>query len=122
MNNIITLRKIGGFYICFDNDAIIISYLCNYKIKNGKVGFPINTINKITNILDDNNISYIVKEEMEEVDKKIYGKKNKYKYYLEKGINKINLDKRINNIINKISILEYTNSANESLHYFMSKY
>ena len=26
---------------------------------------------------------------MEEVDKKIYGKKNKYKYYLEKGINKI---------------------------------
>lgn len=122
MNNIIILRKIGGFYICFDNDAIIISYLCNYKIKNGKVGFPINTINKITNILNDNNISYIVKEEMEEVDKKIYGKKNKYKYYLEKGINKINLDKRINNIINKISILEYTNSANESLHYFMSKY
>ncbi len=39
MNNIITLRKIGGFYLCFDNDAIIISYLCNYKIKNGKVGF-----------------------------------------------------------------------------------
>lgn len=106
MNNIITLRKIGGFYICFDNDAIIISYLCNYKIKNGKVGFPINTINKITNILNDNNISYIVKEEMEEVDKKIYGKKNKYKYYLEKGINKINLDKRINNIINKVNNLE----------------
>ena len=58
MNNTVVLRKSGGFYICFDNDAIIIAYLCNYKISNGRVGFPINTINKVTNLLIDNNINY----------------------------------------------------------------
>ena len=77
--NSIVLRKSGGFYICFDDDAIVVSYLCNYKINNGKVGFPLNTINKVINILENNSISYIVKENMEDVNKKMYGNKNKYK-------------------------------------------
>lgn len=51
--NSVVLRKSGGFYIFFDDDAIIISFLCNYKINNGRVGFPINTINKVTNLLED---------------------------------------------------------------------
>lgn len=102
MNNVV-LRKSGGFYVCFDNDAIILSYLCNYKLNNGRVGFPINTINKVINILDNNSVNYIVKDNMEEVDKKIFGKKNKYKYYLDKGKKKINLDYRINDIMDKIN-------------------
>ena len=52
--NSVVLRKSGGFYICFDDDAIIISCLCNYKINNGRVGFPINAINKVTNLLENN--------------------------------------------------------------------
>ena len=68
--NSVVLRKSGGFYICFDDDAIIISFLCNYKINNGRVGFPINTINKVTNLLEDNSINYIIKENMEEKEKK----------------------------------------------------
>ena len=102
MNNVV-LRKSGGFYVCFDNDAIILSYLCNYKLNNGRVGFPINTINKVINILDNNSVNYIVKDNMEEVDKNIFGKKNKYKYYLDKGKKKINLDYRINDIMDKIN-------------------
>ena len=102
MNNVV-LRKSGGFYVCFDNDAIILSYLCDYKLNNGRVGFPINTINKVINILDNNSVNYIVKDNMEEVDKKIFGKKNKYKYYLDKGKKKINLDYRINDIMDKIN-------------------
>ncbi len=104
MNNIV-LRKSGGFYICFDDDAIVLSYLCNYKINNGKVGFPLNTINKVINILENNCISYIVKENMEDVNKKMYGNKNKYKCYLDKGKKKIDLDYRINKIINKINCM-----------------
>ena len=85
MNNIV-LRKSGGFYICFDDDAIVLSYLCNYKINNGKVGFPLNTINKVINILENNCISYIVKENMEDVNKKMYGNKNKAaRRYLSHG-------------------------------------
>lgn len=102
MNSVI-LRKSGGFYICFDSDAIVLSYLCNYKISNGKVGFPVNAINKVTNILEGNSVSYIVKENMKDINKKTYGNKNKYKYYLDKGKKKIDLDYRVNKIINKVS-------------------
>ena len=105
MNNIIVFRRSGGFYICFDNDAIIMNYLCNYKISNGKVGFPVNAINKVINILDSNSINYVIKDNTEDKEKKIFGKKNKYKYYLEKGIDKIDIDKRINKIMNKINNL-----------------
>ena len=105
MNNIIVFRRSGGFYICFDNDAIIMNYLCNYKISNGKVGFPVNTINKVINILDSNSINYVIKDNTEDKEKKIFGKKNKYKYYLEKEIDKIDIDKRMNRIMNKINNL-----------------
>ena len=101
MSSIVVLRKIGGFYTCFDNDAIIISYLCNYKIVNNRVGFPINTINKVSNLLD-NSISYIIKNDDNE-DKKIYGKKNRYNYYLDMGKKKIDIDYRVNGIIKKIN-------------------
>ena len=101
MNNIV-LRKSGGFYICFDDDAIVLSYLCNYKINNGKVGFPLNTINKVINILENNCISYIVKENMEDVNKKMYGNKNKYKCYLDKDkINCIN-EEDVNKLLDLI--------------------
>ncbi len=106
MNNVILIRKMGGFYVCFDNDAIILSYLCDYKLNNSKVGFPIGTINKVTNILDNNSVSYIVKENNNEVAKNIFGKKNKYKQILEKGNNKVNLDHKINSIVEKINNME----------------
>lgn len=76
--------------------------MCNYKIVNNRVGFPINTINKVSNLLDNNSISYIIKNDDNE-DKKIYGKKNKYNYYLDKGKKKIDIDYRVNDIIKKIN-------------------
>lgn len=102
-NNIVLLRKMGGFYVCFDSDAIILSFLCDYKIKNSKVGFPINALDKVVNILENNSVSYIVKCSEEEVSKNIFGKKNKYKYYLDLGKKKIDFDYRINKIVNRIS-------------------
>ena len=42
---------------------------------------------------------------MEDVNKKMYGNKNKYKCYLDKGKKKIDLDYRINKIINKINCM-----------------
>ena len=104
--NSVVLRKSGGFYICFDDDAIIISFLCNYKINNGRVGFPINTINKVINILEDNCINYIIKENMVIKEKKSFGKKNKYKFYLDKGNKKIDLDYRVNGIMNRLNDLD----------------
>ena len=102
----ITLRKSGGFYICFDNDAIVLSYLCNYKINNGRVGFPIGAIDKVINILENSSVSYVVKVGLDETSLKKYGKKNKYKFYLDKGKCKISLDNRINKILEKINNLK----------------
>ena len=72
--NCVVIRKTGGFYQVFDNDAIIINYLCDYKIVNGRVGFPLNSIDKVVNLLMENKISYCVKEGMKEVDSKEYNK------------------------------------------------
>lgn len=99
MSNMVTLRKSGGFYMCFDNDAIILSYLFGYKIVNGRVGFPISALNKVLNGLENNFISFI---NLDDGNKISFGKKNSYRYYLDKGKKKIDIDYRINSIMEKI--------------------
>lgn len=49
----VVFRKVGGFYHVFDGDSYILNYLFNYKIVGNRVGFPINSINKVINILED---------------------------------------------------------------------
>lgn len=107
MKESVVIRKSGGFYNVFDDDAIIISYLTGYKITDGRCGFPLNSLNKVTNLLDDNKISYIVKENMEDKEKKNYKKNNKYSIVLDKGKKKISIDYRINDIIKKLNNLSY---------------
>ena len=101
----VILRKMGGFYNSFDNDAIIISYLCDYKVKNSKTGFPISAIDKVTNILDDNKVNYIIKEKGIDKIKKNFNNGNKYNKILIKGKEKYDIDFRIDNIINDLSNL-----------------
>lgn len=57
----ILIRKSGGFYSVYDDDCYILNYFFGYKIKDDRVGFPITSINKIINILEDNHISYEIK-------------------------------------------------------------
>ena len=99
----ILIRKAGGFYHVFDDDAIIISYLMDYKITDGRCGFPINSIDKVINVLEDNKISYEIKDG----NKKSYKKYNKYNYFLEKGKKKIDIDYRINSIVDKLNDFSY---------------
>lgn len=58
MRSNIVIRKNGGFYYVFDDDAIIISYLTGYKISSGRCGFPLNSLSKVTNLLEENMINY----------------------------------------------------------------
>lgn len=103
----VVIRKTGGFYNVFDDDAIIVSYLTNYKIVGGRCGFPINSLTKVTNLLENSSVSYIVKENMEEVVSKNYKKKNNYNKILDNGKKKINIDYRINGILDKLNGLSY---------------
>ena len=103
-NKSIVLRKVGGFYQVFDNDALIVNYLFNYKINNYRCGFPINVINKVINTLEEKSINYIIKGEEEIV--KDYKRKNNYSKYLDKSISRSSINRRINNILDRISKMD----------------
>ncbi|MGM9879635.1 MAG: hypothetical protein ACI31R_06425 [Bacilli bacterium] len=62
-NKKVILRQVGKFVNVFDEDAVIISYLLNYKLVNDKVGFPMNALNKVINTLEEKKISYELKGE-----------------------------------------------------------
>ena len=51
--------KYGNFYRVFDNDCYVIGGLLGYRIYNNKTGFPISEYDKVKEVLDRNNISYI---------------------------------------------------------------
>jgi len=93
----------GKFYNVYDNDAIIISYLFDYKIySENKCGFPEIAFEKVITKLENLNISYqIIKTNKDNVIKD-YRKLNKYDEYLEKAISKLDITKRIDLIIEKI--------------------
>ena len=107
MGSSVVIRRSGGFYYVFDDDAMIISYLTGYKISGDRCGFPLNSLSKVTNLLEDNSINYLVKEKMEEVDRREFKKNNKYGKILDKGKKKFSIDYRINNIMEKLNELSY---------------
>ena len=104
---VVVIRKNGGFYYVLDNDAIVVSYLTNYKIINGRCGFPLNSLSKVTNLLEDNTINYVVRENMKDIDNRNYKKMNRYSVVLEKGKKKFDIDYRINDMVEKIKLLDY---------------
>ena len=83
-NDYIVLIKSGIFYITFSNDALIINSITNYLIKNNKLGFPISSIEKVKEKLNECHINYII---VDEKNTKFNFEDNKYKDYI-KIINK----------------------------------
>lgn len=57
--DVVIFMKYGNFYRVFDDDCYIISGLFGYRIYDNKTGFPISEYNKVKEVLDRNNISYI---------------------------------------------------------------
>ncbi len=57
--DVVIFMKYGNFYRVFDDDCYIISGLFGYRIYDNKTGFPITEYNKVKEVLDRNNISYI---------------------------------------------------------------
>ena len=100
----IVIIKKGNFFISFDNDALILSNIFNYKIiqsnNNFKVGFPVNSLSKIIMKLESLKLNYIV------VDKDII-EKNKFKDNT--------YDEYLNNIMNNRIYLNRINEINKKL-------
>ena len=77
--------KSGSFFITFNQDAIIINKILNYKIKKLnndyiRVGFPISSINKVSEMLTRNEINYIIYED--DIIDNIKFNHNKYNNYI----------------------------------------
>lgn len=100
--------KAGNFYDCINDDAIIINKLFNYKIKELskyiRVGFPINSLNRVRTILTKYEINYITVDNNDVTYSKFmrnnYSKYCCNDYFIVKNkINSIN-DILNNNILN----------------------
>ena len=83
MKKHVSLRKQGKFYCSFEDDAYVIHSIFGYKISNGRVGFPIESLGKVTNTLDNYKVDYVVIEKDKEVLKNSFPKNNYNKYLLD---------------------------------------
>lgn len=103
-NNSIVMLKIGNFYEIYAIDAYILSNIFNYKLKNEsnniKVGFPIVSLNKVLNKLNELKINYLIVEK-DSVYKIVINKKfknNKYNFYYKNYDNIKIINKRIDEL------------------------
>ena len=58
--NSVVLLKSGSFYRTYDNDAIILSYLCCYKVVRNVLGFPIRSLSKVLKELKREEVNFVV--------------------------------------------------------------
>ena len=83
-----------------NDDAIVLNNLFHYKIKTVtnyiKTGFPLKSIDKVINVLEEKNINYIILDK-EIIDKKKYSN-NKYLNYFNNNTNYEFILSRINKI------------------------
>lgn len=102
----VVLLKSGIFYECFNDDIGIIYSLFHYKIKNNGsnyvVGFPSNSLSKICNVLENNNINYIIVDKDNIIDKYKSKNNNYSKYYID--LNRLQyITYKIEDIYNKLN-------------------
>ena len=95
--NKVILIKSGNFYISYDEDAIVLNHLFSYQIVNNKIGFPLVTLSKIKEKLNELNVDYIIYNNEEEIT------------------TQTNEDNNYMNIYNKAKKEEFTTRINEVL-------
>ena len=126
--NYLIMFKSGNFYISLNNDAFIMNNIFNYKIivisNYIKIGFPINSLNKVSTKLDELKINYIIYDKA--IIQKIKFAPNNYKkfvkennylvylnriskinYLLKNNIKNSNMDKILNKIENILCTINY---------------
>lgn len=62
--NCVILMRAGSFYRTYNQDAIILFYLCHYQVIKNMLGFPIRSLNKVLKELKREEVNFIVDDEM----------------------------------------------------------
>ena len=83
MDHKLCIREGNLFCYAFDDDAIILSYLFGYKLKNQQVGFPKSALEKIRVTLEEKKVDYKIISENE--IEKTFHKENQYLKILTKA-------------------------------------
>lgn len=101
---IIIYKNNSFFYNIYNIDAYIMNVLFNYKVlDNNKCGFPESSLNKVLEKLENCKINYQIIYTYKDPVIKDFKKLNKYMIYKDKAINNMDMQKRIDLIINKIT-------------------
>ena len=101
MKECIELKSQGIFYNVYDKDAYVLYSITDYKITNGRLGFPKEKIDKIKEILEDKNINYNIDGVF-----KTFNKNNYDKYY-KLGKKSYSSEIERNNLLKSIKKLPY---------------
>ena len=97
------IKTNNKFYNVYEIGAYIFNLLFGYKIMdNNKVGFPDSVYNKIINTLEDNTINYNVIFRDKDNIIKDFKNRNNYLKFKDRALEKIDIDNKVNMIINKI--------------------
>ena len=105
--NSVVLIKSGSFYRTYDNDAIILSYLCCYKVIKNVLGFPIRSLSKVLKELKrEEVVNYLrfldneVLEKIPNIERETYHELVSLSYGLLNSKNILEDIKRINFLAN----------------------
>ena len=70
----ICILKVGSFYITYENDAIAMHAVTDYKVVDQisyiKLGFPLSKIEDIKKLLENEEVNYIIIEDLNNIDLK----------------------------------------------------
>ena len=85
MKRIVNLRRVGKFYQAYEDDAYVIHAIMGYNVSNGRIGFPINSLGKVQNKLEECKVNYQVIDKDNITDSKDFKNNNKYDKYFKEG-------------------------------------
>ncbi len=84
-----------------------VSAIMGYKYSNGKIGFPVESLGKVTSRLEEKKVDYVVIEDNEEKESMKYSPNN-YNLYLELG------EKKVSRLLTEEELLKKIDNLDEA--------
>ena len=105
MKKVVRIRKVGKFYQAYEDDAYVIHAIMGYNVSNGKIGFPITSIGKVQNKLEECKINYQIMDRDNITDSNDFKNNNKYDKYYKEGIKSMDQKRSNDELLEKIKNL-----------------
>ena len=102
----VCILKVGSFYVTYENDSIVMHAVTDYKVVNQisyiKLGFPLSKIEDIKKLLENEEVNYIIIEDLNNIDIKQLKtfNNNRYSILEQKGKDSYEKQQLLENIRN----------------------